>query len=171
MSVSNLKIIVAIGENNEIGAKGKLLWHLPNDMKWFKQNTIGNDVIMGRKTYDSFPEKYKPLPNRTNIVITKNKSFNNKKGLIFCHSIEEAIAFAKKCKETENFIIGGATIYKETIALCDELVLTQVHATFPEADAFFPDLNPNEWHELWREDHSKNQKNPYDYSFIRMIRK
>ena len=91
------KIIVATGLNNEIGAKGDLLWRLPKDMLWFKENTLGADVIMGRKTYESFPEKYRPLPNRTNIVISRNQSLDLPKGAHLVHSLEEAFTCAEKC--------------------------------------------------------------------------
>ena len=165
------KIIVATGLNNEIGAKGDLLWRLPKDMLWFKENTLGADVIMGRKTYESFPEKYRPLPNRTNIVISRNQSLDLPKGAYLVHSLEEAFTCAEKCTTTEKFIIGGGKIYELALPHCKEIVLTKVHATFKEADTFFPNIDMNEWTEVWAEHHQADEKHAYDYSFIRLARK
>ena len=165
------KIIVATGLNNEIGAKGDLLWHLPKDMKWFKENTSGADVIMGRKTYDSFPEKYRPLPNRTNIVITRNEKLELPEGAFPVNSLEAAFAFAEKCDTTEKYIIGGGNIYEQALPFCNEIVLTKVHANFENADTFFPEINPDEWQEIWSEHHTQDEKHAYDFSFIRLVRK
>ena len=165
------KIIVATGLNNEIGAKGNLLWHLPKDMKWFKENTTGADVIMGRKTYESFPEKFRPLPNRTNIVITRQQNYIAPEKVKVVNSLESALAFADKCTDTEKYIIGGGTIYKEALPFCNEIVLTKVHTTFPEADTFFPQIDMDEWQEVWVEHHSRDEKHQYDFSFIRLARK
>lgn len=165
------KIIVATGLNNEIGAKGNLLWHLPKDMQWFKQNTTGADVIMGRKTYESFPEKYRPLPNRTNIVITRRQDYTLPKEVKVVNDVESAFTFADKCTNTEKYIIGGGKIYEATLPLCTEIVLTKVHATFPQADTFFPEINMDEWQEVWAEYHTKDEKHAYDFSFVRLVRK
>lgn len=165
------KIIVAFGMNNEIGAQGKLLWHLPKDMRWFKENTTGADVLMGRKTYDSFPDKYKPLPNRTNIVITRNKDLIFPKEVLVCASLEKAFEVAEQCTETEKYIIGGSQIYKQALPFCNELVLTKVHATFTQADAFFPEINYNNWQLIWEEHHSKDEKHAFDFTFSRWVRK
>lgn len=165
------KIIVATGLNNEIGAGGNLLWHLPKDMRWFKENTTGADVIMGRKTYESFPEKFRPLPNRTNIVVTRKSSYPLPDGAHKMNSLEEALAFAENCDETEKYIIGGGEIYKEALPYCDEIILTKVHASFPEADTFFPVINEEEWTEVWSEHHQADEKHDYDFSFIRLVRK
>ena len=165
------KIIVAIGENNEIGDGNDLLWHLPADMRYFKENTQGADVIMGRKTYDSIPKKYRPLPNRTNIVITRNKNYIAEKGVYICNSIKEAVEIAEKCDTTEKFIIGGGSIYEATIHFVDKLYITKVHASFSKANTFFPKIDLNIWEEYWREDKKKDEKNPYDYSFIKYRRK
>lgn len=165
------KIIVATGLNNEIGAKGDLLWHLPKDMKWFKQNTTGADVIMGRKTYESFPEKFRPLPNRTNIVVTRQQNYNVPEEVKVVNDINGAFEYADKCTDTEKYIIGGGSIYKETLSFCNEIVLTKVHARFPKADTFFPEIDMDEWQEVWTEHHSRDEKHQYDFSFIRLVRK
>lgn len=167
----NYKIIVAIGENNEIGDGKDLLWHLPEDMKFFKENTLGADVIMGRKTYDSIPKKFRPLPNRTNIVITRNKTYVAEDGVYICHSIKDAFEIAENCSTTKKFIIGGGSIYKETLAHVDELVITKVHQSFPNANTFFPEIDREIWKETWREDHKKDDKNPFNYSFVKYKRK
>lgn len=165
------KIIVATGLNNEIGAQGDLLWQLPKDMRWFKENTLGADVIMGRKTYESFPEKFRPLPNRTNIVITRNEDYSLPEGAHKVNSLDAAFALAENCEETEKYIIGGGEIYKAALPYCEEIVLTKVHASFPNADTFFPDIDYNQWTAIWTEHHQADDKHNYDFSFIRLVRK
>lgn len=164
------KIIVATGLNNEIGANGDLLWRLPKDMQWFKENTSGADVLMGRKTYDSFPDKFKPLPNRTNIVITRNETLQLPQGAFVVNSLEAAFELAEKCHTTEKYIIGGGKIYEQALPYCSEIVLTKVHASFENADTFFPEINPNEWQEVWSEHHIKDEKHAHDFSFIILSR-
>jgi dihydrofolate reductase len=165
------KIIVAAGENNEIGAKGDLLWHLPNDMQWFKKHTTGADVIMGRKTYESFPPKFRPLPNRTNIVISRNADFEVPEGVFLVNSLEAAFKVAESCTETEKFIIGGAEIYKQALPFAAELYLTRVHAVFSDADTFFPPINEEEWDLVFEEKHSKDERHHFDYTFLIFRRK
>lgn len=167
----NYKIIVATGLDNEIGANGDLLWHLPNDMRWFKKNTLGADVLMGRKTYESFPEKYRPLPERTNIVISRNDKLDLPEGAHVVNSLEAAFEFAEKCTDTEKYIIGGGNIYEQALPYCNEIVLTKVHAHFDQADTFFPEIDMNEWIEVWTEHHQADERHAYDYSFIRLARK
>src|SRR5688572_5703899 len=110
-----VSIIVAISENNVIGKDNSLIWHLPADMKFFKEKTTGHCIITGRKNYESIPEKFRPLPNRTNIVISRNFNYSSP-GAEVVNSLEEAIEFAKAKKETEAFIIGGGQIFEETLA-------------------------------------------------------
>lgn len=167
----NYKLIVAIGLNNEIGANGNLLWHLPKDMLWFKQHTTGADVIMGRKTYDSFPPKFKPLPNRTNIVITRNSNLEVPEGVKLVNSLDDAKQYAESCNETEKFIIGGAQIYKQSLPFVQEIYLTKVHSTFNEADTFFPQLDETEWNIAFEEFHPKDEKHAFDFTFYIMKRK
>ncbi len=159
-----LSIIVAIAENNAIGKGNQLLWHLPEDMKRFKQLTTGHTVIMGRKTYESLPEKFRPLPNRRNVVITQsNISFE---GCERVHSISEALE--KMDPEQENFIIGGGEIYKAFLPFTDRLYLTVVNQAF-EADTFFPEIDLTQWRELARESHSANGLS-YDFIDLERIR-
>lgn len=128
-----LSIIAAIGDNRELGKNNQLLWHIPEDLKRFKALTLGHTVIMGRKTYEYLG---KPLPNRTNIIITNDKEFTAP-GCTIAHSLDEAI---QKSSDTETFIIGGASIYKQAIDRVDKLYLTRVSGSF-DADAFFPDYS------------------------------
>ena len=139
-----ISIIAALGKNRELGKDNKLLWHIPQDMKRFKDLTAGNVVIMGRKTYESIPEKFRPLPNRVNIIVTRDKSYKitvkHLTVIQVCHSIEEALQKAKEFNK-EIFIIGGASIYQQGIKYCDKLYLTLVDNEYPDADAFFPDYS------------------------------
>lgn len=131
-----ISIIAAIGKNRELGKNNSLLWHIPEDLKRFKKLTEGHVVIMGRKTYDSLPKKFQPLPNRVNIVVTRNKNWQAKRCYIV-NSIDEAIEKAKQFNK-EIFIIGGASIYQQAIKFADKLYLTSVNKKYQEADAFFP---------------------------------
>jgi len=154
-----ISIIVAIGENNEIGKKNQLLWHLPADMKHFRKITLGKPVIMGRKTFESIG---KPLPNRENIIITSDKNFHSQ-GIKVVHSLQEALDLTKN--QPETMIIGGASIYKQALPISDRLYLTVVHHKF-DADAFFPKINKEEWQEIKRKDYLTDTENSYPYSFM-----
>lgn len=155
--------VVAIASNNAIGKDNKLLWHLPADLKHFKQITSGHTVIMGRKTYESIG---KPLPNRRNIVITRQTI--EIQGCEVASSVEAALALC--ANEQEVFIVGGAEIYKLAMPLTDCIYLTIVKKDF-EADAFFPELNRSEWAETSVEEHQADEKNPLPYSFITLERR
>ncbi|MDO8593858.1 MAG: dihydrofolate reductase [bacterium] len=135
---NNITIIAAIGKNRELGKSGQLLWHLPDDMKRFKELTMGHPVIMGRKTWESLPEKYRPLPNRTNIVVTRQADYKAKSATI-ADSLESARAAAARAEgANEIFIIGGGELYREALPIADRLYLTLVDDT-PLADTFFPE--------------------------------
>ncbi len=159
-----ISIIVAVANNNVIGKDNTLIWHLPADMKFFKEKTSGHCVITGRKNYESIPEKFRPLPNRTNIVITRQKSYAAP-GAIVVDSIEKAIEKAKETNDTEIFIIGGAEIYKQCLNFVDKIYLTQIHHTF-EGDAFFPSINKNHWKETSRIKGLTDEKNKYEHEFL-----
>ena len=152
-------IVVAMGQKNEIGAGNQLLWHLPKDLKHFKELTSGHPIIMGRKTYESIG---KPLPNRTNIVISRKTDWFEE-GILIVGSIKEAIKFAKKIDEN-IFIIGGGNIYKQTIDLADKLEVTLVKAEL-EADTFFPKIDAKIWKKTEEICHEKDEKNEYDFCF------
>ncbi|MDR6158780.1 MULTISPECIES: dihydrofolate reductase [Chryseobacterium] len=152
-------IVVAMGEKNEIGFENQLLWHLPKDLKHFKEITSGHPVIMGRKTYESIG---KPLPNRTNIVISRKTDWFEE-GILIVGSIKEAVKFAKKIDE-DIFIIGGGKIYEQTMEIVDKLEVTLVKADL-EADTFFPKIDSKVWKKTEEICHEKDEKNQYDFCF------
>lgn len=157
-------MIAAVAENNALGKNNELVWHLPNDFKRFKELTTGHHIIMGRKTFESFP---KPLPNRTHIVITRQENYNPE-GCIIVNSIENAIAL---CPENEDsYIIGGGEIYNLGLQYADIIEITKVHHTF-EADAFFPKINESDWLLVESEENFKDEKHLYDYTYETYIRR
>jgi dihydrofolate reductase len=160
-----LSAIVAMAENRVIGRNNQMPWHLPADLKHFKAITSGHPVLMGRKTFASIG---KPLPNRTNIILTRDKQFSAQDCLTVSHP-EAALSMATELDQEEIFVIGGAEIYRELLPHVQRLYLTIIHHQF-EGDAFFPELNMSDWHEVSRERHSADDKNPFDYSFIVMER-
>ncbi|MDQ8004055.1 MAG: dihydrofolate reductase [Pedobacter sp.] len=162
--MNQITIVVAISENNAIGKNNQLLWHLPADLKHFKSITSGHTIIMGRKTYDSIG---KPLPNRRNIVITRQEGLQLE-GVEVVNSLDEALALCKE--ENQVFIIGGAEIYRQAISFCDKIELTRVHQEF-DADAFFPELDNEIWKEIWKEDHLPDEKNKFAYTFSTLERR
>ena len=157
-------MIAAVAENNALGKNNNLLWHLPQDFKRFKEITSGHHIIMGRKTFESFP---KPLPNRTHIVITRQENFLSE-GCIVVDSLEKAIAVCPKNKDL--FIIGGGEIYSQSIHIANELDITRVHHSF-EADVYFPEIDPEIW-ELTSETYNpKDEKHLFDYTFQTFVRR
>lgn len=157
-------MIAAVAENNALGKNNELVWHLPNDFKRFKALTTGHHIIMGRKTFESFP---KPLPNRTHIVITRQKNYNPE-GCIVVGSMEEAIAI---CPENESsFIIGGGEIYNLGLSYTDKLEITRVHHRF-EADAFFPVINIDDWKEIESVFNAKDDKHLFDFTYQTFVKK
>lgn len=156
-------IIAAVAENNALGKNNDLIWHLPKDLKRFKQITNGHYVIMGRKTFESLG---KPLPNRTTIIITRNQDYEAK-GCIVVNSLDEALI--KATPDENPYILGGAEIYKQALAVADVLDLTIVHHSF-DADAFFPKIDKAVWREIEREDFKADEKHRYDYSFVKYKR-
>jgi dihydrofolate reductase len=163
-----ISIVVAVSENNAIGANGNLLWHLPNDMNHFKNITMGHHVVMGRKTYESIPPKFRPLPGRKNIIISRQQNFVID-GCITVNGIQEAITLAEKAGEEELMIIGGGDIYHQSFSVADKIYLTKVHHTFEEADTFFPETT-SEWKVIKSESHLADEKHKYRYDFIELER-
>ena len=159
-----ITLIAAVGENNELGKNNQLLWHLPDDFKRFKLVTSNHYIIMGRKTFESFP---KPLPNRTHVIITRQKEYHPE-GCIVVDSVQKAISVCPK--DEELFIIGGGEIYKQSIELADKLDITKVDHTF-EADTFFPEIDPTKWKLTTTEFHPKDEKHHFDFSFQTYVRK
>lgn len=159
-----VSIVVAIAENNAIGKNNELLWHLPTDLKHFKQLTSGHTIVMGRKTFDSIG---KPLPNRRNIVITRSNTLEIP-GAEVVHTIEQALALCTA--EKEVFIVGGAEIYKQAMDKTDKIYLTTVHARY-EGDAYFPEIDQKKWEEVDNEPHQPDEKNKLAYTFSTLLRK
>ena len=154
-----ISIIVAAAENNAIGYKNKLLWHMPADLKYFKKTTMGHTVIMGRKTYESVG---KPLPGRRNIIITRQKDYTAP-GTQIVHSLKQAIALCDR--QEESFIVGGAEIYAEALGYTDRIYMTLIYAEF-QADTFFPPVDQKLWHLVSESYHDADASNPYDYNFM-----
>lgn len=151
-------LIAAAAENNALGKDNDLLWHLPDDFKRFKQLTSNHFIIMGRKTFESFP---KPLPNRTHVIITRQKDYKVA-NCIVVSGLKQAL---EVCPENEDvFIIGGGEIYKQSMEIADLIELTRVH-TIIEADTFFPDIDPNDWKLLSEEFHPKDEKHQYAFTY------
>ena len=159
-----ISIIVAVAENNVIGKNNSLIWRLPADMKYFKEKTSGHCVITGRKNYESIPEKFRPLPNRINIVITRQKNYSAP-GAIVVGAFEEAIEKAKQTGDKEIFIIGGAEIYKQSMQLADKIYLTKIHHSF-DGDVYFPVIKSTEWKETERKKGVVDEKNMYEHDYI-----
>lgn len=155
-----LSLIVAAAENDAIGKDNQLIWHLSDDLKRFKKLTSGHHIIMGRKTFESFP---KPLPNRTHIVITRQQDYKVPEGVIVVNSMEDAIDAARK--DSNPFVIGGGEIYKQALPFATKIELTRVHHEF-EADAFFPKIDTTQWKEVSNTFHKKDDKHKYEFSFI-----
>ena len=160
--MAKVSIVVAIAKNNAIGKDNQLLWHLPKDLKHFKEITSGHTIIMGRKTYDSVG---KPLPNRRNIVITRQNI--NIEGCEVVDSLDAALALC--ANEPEVFIVGGAEIYKQAMQATDRIYLTIVHQNF-DGDTYFPEIKADEWKESQREDYQPDEKHQFAYSFITLER-
>lgn len=161
-----ITLIAAASENNALGKNGELLWHLPEDFKRFKRLTTGHCIIMGRKTFETFP---KLLPNRIHIVITRQANYVAE-GCIVVNSLAEAIQEAKQIDENP-YVIGGGEIYHLALAIADKIELTRVHATFNDADAFFPEISKDEWKLEKSHYVSKDEKHQYDFTFETYIKK
>lgn len=159
-----ITIIAAVGEQNELGKDNDLVWHLPDDFKRFKQLTTGHHIIMGRKTFESFP---KPLPNRTHLVITRNKDYK-KEGAIVVHSMEDALTYAKE--DPQPFIIGGGEIYVMGLRYTDKIELTRVHSTF-DVDTYFPEISLADWKLINEVHHEKDERHQYAFTYQTWIRK
>lgn len=165
-----LASIVAQSSNRVIGRNNCLPWYLPEDLRYFKRITQGKPIVMGRKTFESIG---KPLPGRTNIVLTQDKTYQQS-GVKIVHSLQEALDLAEQQSiiddSDEVLIIGGAEIYRLAMSKVERIYLTQVHANI-DGDAFFPQFNADDWSEVFREDFVAKDPNPFDYSFIVLDRK
>ncbi len=164
-------MIAAAGENNELGKDNNLIWHLPDDFKRFKKLTTGHLIIMGRKTFESFP---KPLPNRVHVIITRNEDYNptvpkgREKDVIVVHSLDAALL--KASSKAEAFIIGGGEIYRQGLDVSDKIELTRVHGEF-EADTFFPKITSDHWEKISEVHHPKDEKHTFSFTYETWVRK
>lgn len=159
-----IALIAALDKNKVIGKNNDLPWHLPDDMKYFMQTTMGHPVIMGRKNFDSIPAKYRPLPGRTNIVLTRQKEFTSP-GVQIVHSVAEALDRAKQENTSEIFIIGGAEIYQLFMEKADLLYLTEINAEV-SGDTYFPEFKSGEWRQIKRNPHPADQRHPFEFDFV-----
>ncbi len=164
-----VSLIVAVSENNVIGKDNDLIWRLPKDMKFFKEKTLGHFVLMGRKNFESIPEKFRPLPDRVNIVVTRGdmKSDGN---LHVVDDIQKGIDFAFNGGEDELFIIGGGEIYRQSLEIADKIYLTRVHSEF-EGDTFFPEIDEEKWLLLSQVHHKADDKHAHDFTFMEYLKK
>jgi dihydrofolate reductase len=161
--VLDISLIVAKAQNDAIGKDNDLLWRIRDDLKRFKKLTSHHVVIHGRKSYESIG---KPLPNRSNIVITRSKSYQAP-GAFVCHTFDEALDLAKKLEHRgEIFVIGGAEIYRQSLPYVNRMYISEVKADFPDADVFFPKLNLEEWQCVERQEYQKSEFNEFDFDFL-----
>ncbi len=160
-------MIAAAAEDNALGKDNDLLWHLPNDFRRFKKLTTGHSIIMGRKTFESFP---KPLPNRKHIVITRDRNYIiDFEDCYIVHSVQAALEMVQE--EPLAFIIGGGEIYRQAEKLSNSIELTRVHATFENADTFFPKIDETIWELKTQEFHPKDERHTYDFTYLTYRRK
>ena len=159
-----ISMIAAMSQNKVIGKNNDLPWHLPDDFQFFKDTTKGHHVIMGRKNYESLPHKFRPLPNRTNIVMTRNSAFEAA-GVTTVTDLQKALDLAATQGETEAFIIGGGQIYSLGLTYADCIYLTEINATVA-GDTFFPELDHNVWIEIDRKHHPADEKHAFDFDFV-----
>ena len=162
-----LSISVAVAKNNIIGGDNRLLWHIPEDLKRFKENTMNKTMIMGRKTFESLPGI---LPGRTHVVLTRDTSFKaNSDNVIVVHSLEEILTIYSNSEE-EAFIIGGGQLYNSTIDYCRKIYLTKINKNF-EGDTYFPNINYADWDMIYESEEKINPKDGLPFKFIDLIRK
>lgn len=162
--------IAAVADNGTIGVNGDLPWHLPDDLKYFMRTTRGHHVITGRKNYESIPDKYRPLKDRVNLVVTRNAD-HEAPGAVVVGSLQEALEYARSAGETEAFVIGGGQIYKEAFAahVVQRLYLTLVHSDIA-GDTQFPLIDPADWREVKREYHPPDDRHAFGFSFVLLER-
>ncbi|TDB50315.1 MULTISPECIES: dihydrofolate reductase [Bacillaceae] len=152
-----ISLIVAMDNNRLIGKENDLPWRLPADLQYFKQTTTGHTIVMGRKTFESIG---KPLPNRRNVILTGNKDYHHE-GVKVIHSVDDLISLEE---ESELFVIGGATVYEQTMNVATRLYVTHIEEAF-EGDTYFPEIDSSVWKEVSKKQGVKDEKNPYVYYF------
>ena len=157
-------MIAAVAENGVIGKDNDLVWNLPDDMRYFVEKTKGRHVIMGRRNFESIPEKFRPLPNRPNIILSRNAAYHAE-GCTTVTDLASALDIAKNSQESEAFIIGGAQIYKMGFEHADRMYITEVKASF-EGDTFFPEFDKSIWKETSRTTHAKDERHDFAFDFV-----
>lgn len=162
----SITLVVAAGTNGVIGRDGDMPWHLPADLAHFKRVTLGKPVLMGRRTHESIG---RPLPGRLNLVLSKDPAYHSE-GCRTVGSLAEALAVAAREEAAELMVIGGGRVYVEALPLADRIFLTRVHAA-PQGDTYFPALDPDEWLEASREERDADARNPFDLSFLELVRR
>ena len=165
--MTKVSLIVAMDKNRGIGRDNDLMWHLPNDMRFFKETTENQIVVMGRKNYDSIPEKYRPLPNRENVILTKNTSFEASNCSVF-HSLDAALSAYQSDKNRKFFIIGGGQIYKLALEakILEEMFITHIDGNY-DADTFFPDFNESDWNKELLMSQAIDEKHRHGFKVFR----
>lgn len=159
--------VVAMDENRVIGRNNDLPWRLPDDMRWFREKTLGKPCIMGRKTYDSLPDRFRPLPGRLNIVVTRNSVYQAL-GAVVVHSVDEALQAAGDVEEL--IIVGGGDLFRRLLPVVDRLYLTQVRGAV-EGDVFFPPIDLSQWRETYRQEHPADERHPLPFTWLILDRK
>ncbi|MRH42465.1 dihydrofolate reductase [Aquibacillus halophilus] len=160
-----ISLLYAMDRNRVIGYKNELPWRLPNDLKFFKEMTTSNSIIMGRKTFDSMNG---PLPNRKNIIITRDESYQQENCEVI-HSVDTIVEWNNLNPDTEYFVIGGGNIFKQILPYSDRMYMTYIDESFP-GDTYFPEFDENKWKMTKKEKGPNDEKNPYDYYFIQYDR-
>ena len=164
VKTKEITIIAAVSENNVLGKNNKLIWHIPNDLKRFKKLTLGHSVIMGRKTFESIA---KPLPQRKNIILTRNKNYKAK-GAVIAHNVKEALNFCEN--DNQPFIIGGGEIYKLFMSISNKIELTRIHKPY-DGDAFFPEILEEKWKLVNSKKNYFNETKIINFSYLTYIKK
>ena len=159
-------IIVAISDNNAIGRDNQLLWHISEDLRFFKRTTLGSPVIMGRKTYESIG---RPLPKRVNIVVSRG--FNTGEEVAVAASLEDAFKVAEDTNLEKCFVIGGGQIYSQALPLVDSLIVTHVHTVIEDADTFFPEIDPDIWQVAERSELFTDEESGYSFEFVKYVKR
>ncbi len=164
VNTKEITIIAAVSENNVLGKNNKLIWHIPNDLKRFKKLTLGHSVIMGRKTFESIA---RPLPQRKNIILTRNKNYKAK-GAVIAHNVKEALNFCEN--DNQPFIIGGGEIYKLFMSISNKIELTRIHKSY-DGDAFFPEILEEKWKLVNSKKNNLNETKIINFSYLTYIKK
>ena len=164
MSEMSISMIAAMTRNRVIGKDNDLPWHLPDDFDYFKSTTKHHHVILGRRNYESLPHKFRPLPHRTNVIVTRDPSYSAP-GAVVTGSLEEALGIARTAQDDEAFIIGGGEIYRLGLSITDRIYLTEIDTEL-EGDTTFPELDMDDWREVSRKHHPADERHAFSFDFV-----